>query len=108
MIRVLAFCYFLAFVAAMLKGVRYWMDYKRTGHRYYLIGIPANIGLAVGCALIVVASGPDPLWSGPQLTIAIRTAIILWALLSFCFELLYARTYLIVRTPEEPIDAHGD
>lgn len=111
MIHMLAICYFMAFIAALLKCGRYWMDYKRTGHRFYLVGVPANLCLAVALALIVVASGPDPLWSGPALVVAIRTAIICWELLSFLFEILYARTYLIVThtlPPEEDVDTHGD
>lgn len=110
MYQLLALSYFMAFVAAILKCVRYWMDYKRTGHRFYLVGVPANMCLAIALALIVVASGNDPLWSGPALVIAIRTAIIVWALLSFLFEILYGRTYLVVKPsePEEAIDTHGD
>lgn len=110
MIQMLAICYFMAFVAALLKAGRYWMDYKRTGHRFYLVGVPANLCLAVALALIVVASGPDPLWSGPVLVISIRTSIIVWALLSFLFEILYGRTYLVVTptTPSEDVDTHGD
>lgn len=111
MIQILAICYFLAFVAAILKSGRYWMDYKRTGHRFYLVGVPANLVLATALALIVVASGNDPLWSGPALIISIRTAIIVWALLSFLFEILYGRTYLIVQPSapqEEAEDTHGD
>lgn len=111
MYQLLAFSYFMAFVAAVLKACRYWMDYKRTGHRFYLVGVPANLTLATALALIVVASGPDPLWSGPTMVVAIRTAIVCWSLLSFLFEILYARTYLIVThtlPPEEDVDTHGD
>lgn len=112
MYQLLAMSYFMAFVAAVLKACRYWMDYKRTGHRFYLVGVPANLTLATALALIVVASGNDPLWSGPALAIAIRTTIILWALLSFLFQILYGRTYLVVTptTPSEEMDVetHGD
>lgn len=110
MIQLLAMSYFMAFVAALLKACRYWMDYKRTGQRFYLVGVPANLILATALALIVVASGNDPLWSGPALIISIRTAIIVWALLSFLFKILYGRTYLVVQPsgPDDPEDTHGD
>ncbi len=112
MYQLLAMSYFMAFVAATLKCIRYWMDYKRTGHRFYLVGVPATLCLAIALALIVVASGPDPLWSGPALVIAIRTSIVFWALLSFLLEILYGRTYLVV-TPTAPseemdVETHGD
>lgn len=110
MIQLLAICYFMAFVAALLKSGRYWMDYRRTGQSFYLVGVPANLTLAVALALIVVASGDSPLWSGPALVISIRTAIIGWAILSLLFEILYSRTYLIVqpKAPAEDLETHGD
>lgn len=42
----LSICFFLAFIAAMLKMVRYIADYRRFGKFFYLVGIPANIALA--------------------------------------------------------------
>lgn len=110
MLQVLAISYFMAFVAALLKCGRYWMDYKRTGQRFYLVGIPANLFLALALALIVVASGANPPWSVDVMAIFIRMAIIFWAVLSLLFEVFYGRTYLIVTpTPdEEVVDAHGD
>lgn len=111
MIQMLAICYFMAFVAALLKSGRYWMDYKRTGQSFYLVGVPANLCLAVALALIVVAGGDDPLWSGPMLVVSIRISIALWAVLSLLFDIMYGRTYLIVTpTPpdEEDVNTHGD
>lgn len=99
MVHMLAVCYFMAFVAALLKAGRHYMDYRRTGQRFYLIGVPTNFSLAIALALIIVASGADPLWRGPVLIIAIRTAIILWAIFSLLFEILYGRTYLVVQPP---------
>lgn len=111
MFQMLAICYFMAFVAALLKSGRYWMDYKRTGQSFYLVGVPANLCLAVALALIVVGSGPDPLWQGLALLVMIRTAIILWAILSLLFEILYSRTYLVVKpviAKEEEEDSETD
>ena len=112
MFQVLAISYFMAFVAALLKSGRYLMDYKRTGQRFYLVGVPANLFLALALALIVVASGNNPPWSVEVLAVIIRTAIIAWAVMSLLFEVLYGRTYLVVTpTPpdeEEAVDAHGD
>lgn len=101
MLHVLAICYFMPFVAALLKCGRYFMDYKRTAQNFYLIGVPANLFLALALALIVVANGNDPLWQGSALVISIRLSFIFWALLSLLFEILYGRTYLIV-TPTLP------
>ncbi len=111
MIQLLAMSYFMAFVAALLKACRYWMDYKRTGQRFYLVGVPANLFLALALALIVVASGSNPPWPASVMAVSIRIAIIAWAVLSLSFEVLYGRTYLIVTpTPpdEDVIDTHGD
>lgn len=111
MLQVLAISYFMAFVAALLKSGRYLMDYKRTGQRFYLVGVPANLFLALALALIVVASGNNPPWPESVMAVSIRIAIIAWAVLSLLFEMMYGRTYLVVTpTPpdEEVIDAHGD
>lgn len=111
MIQVLAVCYFMAFIAALLKCGRYFMDYKRTRQYFYLVGVPANFFLALALALIVVASGANPPWPASVMAVSIRIAIIAWAMLSLLFEILYGRTYLIV-TPalpdEDVIDTHGD
>lgn len=111
MLHVLAICYFMAFIAALLKCGRYFMDYKRTGQYFYLVGVPANLFLALALALIVVASGANPPWPVSVMAVSIRIAIIVWAVLSLLFEVLYGRTYLIV-TPtlpdEDVIDTHGD
>lgn len=101
MLQVLAFCYFLAFLAALLKAARYYVDYRRSGRGYYLIGVPANLALALALALIVVANGQSPLWQGEAVIVAIRLSFIAWAVLSMLFEVLYVRTYLVV-TPSEP------
>ena len=112
MFQVLAISYFMAFVAALLKAGRYLMDYKRTGQRFYLVGVPANLFLALALALLVVASGDNPPWPVDVMVVSIRIAIIAWAVMSLLFEVLYGRTYLIVTpTPpdeEEAVDAHGD
>lgn len=102
MIQMLAICYFMAFVAALLKCARYFMDYKRTRQRFYLVGVPANLFLALALALIVIANGNDPLWQGSALVISIRLSFIFLALLSLLFKILYGRTYLIVTST--PLD----
>lgn len=99
----LAGCYFLAFVAAMLKVLRYIADYRRFGASFYLVGIPANVALAVALALLIVGSGPDPLWRTATTVILVRLAIALWAVFSLLFELLYGRTYLVIE-PDERMD----
>ena len=96
MLQVLAICYFMAFVAALLKCGRYFMDYKRTRQSFYLVGVPANLFLALALALIVVASGDNPPWPAAEMAIFIRMSIIVWAVMSLLFEILYGRTYLIV------------
>lgn len=110
MFQVLAISYFMAFVAALLKSGRYLMDYKRTGQRFYLVGVPANLFLALALALIVVASGDNPPWPVDVMAVSIRIAIIVWAVLSLSFEVLYGRTYLIVTPtpPDDAVDTHGD
>ena len=106
MLHVLAICYFMPFVAALLKCGRYFMDYKRTRQGFYLVGVPANLFLALALALIVVASGDNPPWPVSVMAVSIRMAIIAWAVLSLSFEILYGRTYLIVSPapPEEEDD----
>ena len=89
----LAGCYFLAFIAAMLKVIRYLFDYRR-------VGIPANVALAVALALLIVGSGPDPLWRTATTVVLVRLAIALWAVFSLLFELLYGRTYLVIESDE--------
>ena len=107
--HVLAISYFMAFGAALLKSIRYMMDYKRTGQRFYLVGVPANLFLALALALIVVASGNNPPWSVDVIAIFIRMAIIAWAVFSLSFDVLYGRTYLIVTpTPPEEEDYETD
>lgn len=106
MLQLLAISYFMAFIAALLKCGRYFMDYKRTGQYFYLVGVPANFFLALALALIVVASGANPPWPASVMAVSIRMAIIAWAVLSLSFEILYGRTYLIVSPapPEEEDD----
>jgi len=98
--QLLAGCYFLAFIAAMLKVIRYLFDYRRFGSTFYLVGIPANVALAVALALLIVGSGPDPLWRTATTVVLVRLAIALWAVFSLLFELLYGRTYLVIESDE--------
>ena len=99
----LAGCYFLAFVAAMLKTIRYIADYRRFRASFYLVGIPANIALGIALALLIVGSGPDPLWRNVTTVIVVRLAIAFWAIFSLLFEVLYGRTYLVI-APDERSD----
>lgn len=92
----LAGSFFLAFVAAVLKVARYVVDYRRFGESFYLMGIPANIALAGGLALLIVGSGPDPLWRTSTTVILVRLSIALWGIFSLLFELFYGRTYLVI------------
>lgn len=112
MLQVLAISYFMAAVAATLKAVRYYADYRRTKQKFYLVGVPANLFLALALAMIVVASGNNPPWSLEVMGVIIRMAIIAWAVMSLLFEMLYGRTYLVVTpTPpdeEDAVDTHGD
>jgi hypothetical protein len=103
MLQVLATAYFMAFIAALLKAARYFMEYRRHRQRFYLVGVPANLALAIALALIVIGAGDDPIWQGVEIVIAIRVSIIAWAVLSLAFEVLYGRTYLIV-TPKPPAE----
>jgi len=96
----IAGCYFLAFVAAALKTVRYLADYRRFGNIFYLVGIPANVALAVALALLIVGSGPDPIWRTATTAFVVRLSIALWAVFSLLFEILYSRTYLVIRPDE--------
>lgn len=94
----------------MLKVVRYIADYRRFGKFFYLVGIPANIALAVALALIIVGSGPDPLWRNATTVVLVRLSIALWAVFSLLFEILYSRTYLIIVADGDyiDVDTHGD
>lgn len=94
----LAGSFFLAFVAAVLKTARYVVDYRRLGESFYLMGIPANIALAGALALLIVGSGPDPIWRNATTVVLVRLLIALWAVFSLLFELLYGRTYLVIIT----------
>lgn len=106
----LSICFFLAFIAAVLKTVRYMADYRRFGKLFYLVGIPADGALAVALALIIVGAGPDPLWRNAVTVIAVRLAIATWAVFSLLFEILYSRTYLIILSDGDctDVDTHGD
>ncbi len=97
----LASCYFLAFVAAVLKIFRYLADFRRFGQPFYLAGIPANIALAVALVLLIVGSGPDPIWRTAASAFVVRLAIALWAIFSLLFELFYGRTYVVIVPREE-------
>jgi hypothetical protein len=101
--QILAACYFLAFIAALLKAARYFIDYRRQRQWFHLVGIPANLFLALALALITILAGADPMWHNETMRIAIRFSIIAWAVLSLVFEVLYARTYLIV-TPKPEVE----
>lgn len=94
---ILAVCYFLGIVTAIFKAVRYTVDWKRRDQWFYLIGLPANIALAIAMAILVITAGPDPIFRGPSMVIALRTAIMTWAIWSVIFEILYARKWLILR-----------
>ena len=104
----LSTCFFLGFIAAVLKTIRYMADYRRFGKFFYLVGIPANIALALG--LLIVGSGPAPLWRNAVTIIAVRLAIATWAVFSLLFEILYSRTYLIIVSDGDytDVDTHGD
>ncbi len=106
----LSTCFFLAFIAAVLKTVRYMADYRRFGKVFYLVGIPANIALAVALGLLIVGSGPDPLWRNATTVVLVRLSIALWAVFSLLFEILYSRTYLIIVADGDyiDVDTHGD
>lgn len=97
--QILAASYFMAFIAALIKTARYFADYRRHRQSFYLVGVPANLALALALALIVIRSGDDPVWRGAASIAAIRGSIVVWAVLSLVFEVLYGRTYLVV-TPK--------
>lgn len=92
----LTIAYFAALVAACLKAVRYYIDYQRREQWFYPVGIPANLSLGIALALIAISTGENPLIEGFWLRVTIRSAFMVWAIASLSFELLYARTYLIV------------
>lgn len=92
----LTICYFLAFGAAVLKAIRYWADFKRTEQRFMLLGFIASVALALALGLIAISAGPNPIWSGFALKIGIRLSIIVYALFSLAFEVIYATTFVSV------------
>lgn len=106
----LSICFFLAFIAAALKILRYMADYRRFRKFFYLVGIPANVALATALGLIIVGSGPDPIWRNATTVVLVRLSIALWAVFSLLFEILYSRTYLIIVADGEyiDVDTHGD
>lgn len=115
-LQVLAASYFVAMVTAGAKAARYYAEYRLTRSRIRLIGVAANLVLAAAMGLIVVANGPNPIWDIVQLRLAIRFAIIAWAVLGALFEILYAPTYvrlvatypwLTRRQPEQEDEHHA-
>lgn len=94
--------FFLASAAAAIKAIRYTVDYCRFRQSFYLVGVPANLALAAALALIIVESGDTPLWDAAGMITLVQLLIAVWAVLSFIFEILYARTYLVVNGRHPP------
>lgn len=92
----LRIAYYAALAAALLKAVRYFTDYQRKAQWFYLVGIPSNLALGIALGLIAISAGEEPLIDGPWMRMAIRLAFMAWALFSLAFELLYAKTFVIV------------
>lgn len=108
---ILGISFFIAAFAAVLKAIRHVVEYKRHHQRFYLIGVPANLAFAIALALIIVGSGPDPVWRNDVTVTLFRWLIIVWAVLGLLFEFLYSRTYIIVKPNDEiyrDVDTHGD
>lgn len=95
--QIVTVCYFLALVASVLKAWRYWLDWRRKEKWFYLIGIPAYLSLVLALALIIIGSGADPAWIGEGSLLMLRLSIMLWAILSLLFEVLYVKTFVIFR-----------
>lgn len=103
-VQALAASYFVAMVTAVAKAWRYFAEYRLSANRIRLLGVAANLTLAIAMALIVVANGPAPAWDIVTLRLAIRSAIILWAILGALFEVLYAPSYLRVEPKRKAED----
>ena len=107
---ILGISFFLAAMAAVLKAIRHVVEYRRHHMRFYLLGVPANLAFAIALALIIVGSGPDPVWRTTATVMLFRWLIIVWAVLGLLFEFLYSRTYIVVKPNSEikDVDTHGD
>ena len=108
LVQILTASYFVAMLTAVAKAWRYFAEYRLNRQRFRLLGVLANLVLAVAMALIVVASGPNPAWPPDVLRLAIRGAIILWAILGASFEVCYAPTYLRFQPSRKPKEERDD
>lgn len=93
-VQILAAAYFVAMVTAGAKAARYYAEYKLTQIRIRLLGVAANLVLALAMGLIIVANGSNPIWDPVPLRLTIRFSIITWAILGASFEVLYAPSYV--------------
>lgn len=94
---ILGISFFLAAVTAMWKAMRYVLDSRRHKQWFYLIGMLGNVSFALALALIIVGSGPDPVWRNETTVILFRLLVFVWAVLGIIFEVMYGRTYIVVR-----------
>lgn len=95
--QLLTACYLLGFAAASFKAARYMVDYWRREQWFYLVGIPANVSLAIALASLIVLSGQDPILPRYILSIVLRGAFMAWAILALAFEVFYLRSFLRVK-----------
>lgn len=90
--------------AAMLKALRYWLDYRRRGKWFYLVGVPANLALAFTLALLVISTGDDPAIPLPTLRTMIRASLMTWAGLGLLFEILYIASFMELKKDDHRLD----
>jgi len=102
---ILGISFFLAAVTAVWKAVRYVLDSRRHRKWFYLIGMLANVSFAIALGLIIVGSGPDPVWRNDTTVTLFRLLVFAWAVLGILFEFMYGRTYIVVRPNGE---THGE
>jgi hypothetical protein len=102
--QLLTICYLAGLTAAMLKATRYWLDYQRRGQHFYLVGVPANLALALTLALLVISTGDDPAIPLPTLRTLIRASLMVWAGLGLLFEVLYIASFLELKKDDYRVD----
>lgn len=96
--------YLLGILVALMKSVRYWMEYERNKQRFYLIGVPTN--LALFAVVLLLAGATWGAWSGMWMRYLIVFTLLTWAILALIFEILYVRTF--VRVSQDVIEETDD
>jgi len=90
----LLFAYIFAALAALIKMVRYMLEYSRARHGFILLGILANISLVIALSTLAVSIGVNPGFSRQTLITLIRASVFSWAIFSIVYELMYSYTWI--------------